>query len=104
MPEVRINQGEEGPRVIEVVGSMRAAWEAIAERYTPHFRDETMDEDCGTVEVSLKNLRRLVASGGKVCSIHARLNGVLVCGGISYLGTGFAVGKNAGMKVKGSIV
>jgi len=98
-----MNQDEEGPQVIEVIGEMRAAWEAGAEAYTPLFRDETMDEECGAVEVSLKNLRRLVASGEKVCSIHARPNGVLVCfcGGISYLATGFAVGKNAGTKVKG---
>ena len=93
---------EEGLQVIEVIGEMRAAWEAGAESYTPLFRDEAMDEECGAVEVSLKNLRRLVASGEKVCSILARPNGVLVCfcGGISYLATGFAGGKDAGMKVK----
>jgi hypothetical protein len=98
-----MNQDEEGPQVIEVIGEMRTAWEAGAESYTPYFRQEAMDEECGTVEVSLKNLRRLVASGEKVCSILARPNGVLVCfcGGISYLATGFAVGKDAGMKVKG---
>lgn len=98
-----MNQDEEGPQVIEVIGEMRTAWEAGAQAYTPLFRDETMDEERGAVEVSLKNLRRLVASGKKVCSIHARPNGVLVCfcGGISYLATGFVVGKDAGTKVKG---
>ena len=92
-----MNQDGEGPQVIEVIGEMRAAWEAGAERYTPHFREETMDEECGAVEVSLKNLRRLVASGGKVCSMYARPNGVLVCfcGGLSYLATGFQVGLSA---------
>jgi len=98
-----MNQDEEGLQLIEVVGEMRAAWEAGAESYTPYFREEAMDEECGTVEVSLKNLRRLVASGEKLSSMYARRNGVLVCfcGGISYLATGFAVGKDAAMKVKG---
>ena len=70
-----MNQDREGPQLIEVLGEMRAAWEAGAESYTPLFRDEAMDEECGAVEVSLKDLRRLVASGGKVCSIQARLMG-----------------------------
>lgn len=98
-----MNQDEEGLQVIEVVGEMRAAWEAGAGSYTPYFREEAMDEECGTVEVSLKNLRRLVASGEKLSSMYARPNGVLVCfcGGISYLATGFTVGKDAGTKVKG---
>jgi len=98
-----MNQDEEGLQVIEVVGEMRAAWEAGEESYTPYFREEAMDEECGTVEVSLKNLRRLVASGEKLSSMYARPNGVLVCfcGGISYLATGFAVGKDAETKVKG---
>ena len=92
-----MNQDEERPQVIEVIGEMRAAWEAGAESYTPLFRDEAMDEECGTVEVSLKNLRRLVASGEKVCCMHARPNGVLVSfyGGLSYLATGFQVGRAA---------
>ena len=56
-----------------------------------------MDEERGAVEVSFKNLRRLVARGGKVCCMHARPNGVLVCfcGGFSYLATGFQVGRSA---------
>jgi hypothetical protein len=71
---------------------------------TPHFRDDRMDEERGAVEVSLKNLRRLVANGEKVCSLYARLNGVPVCfcSGISDLATGFAVGRDAAMKVNGT--
>jgi len=88
--------GVEG-RVIPILDAMRQAWEAGVENYTPAFRDEMMEEECGDVGVSLRNLRAIVRSRAKVCCMHARPNGVLVsfCGGLSYLATGFQVGRAA---------
>jgi len=92
-----MNENADGQAVIEAVDPMRRAWEQGVTRYTPRFRDEVMDEECGTVDVSLKNLRRIAGSGAKVCSMHGRRDGVLVCfcGGISYLATGFGAGHAA---------
>ena len=92
-----MRQNETGGQVIQVVDAMRLAWEAGVERYTPSFRDELMEEECGDAGVSLKNLRAITGSGAKVCCMHARPNGVLVCfcGGLSYLATGFQVGHAA---------
>ena len=89
------NEGDQP--VIQAVDPMRRAWEQGVTRYKPYFRDQMMDGECGAVEVSLKNLRMIVKSGAKVCSMHGRRDGVLVCfcGGISYLATGFGAGHAA---------
>ena len=55
------------------------------------------------MEVSLRNLREIVKSRAEVCCLLVSKSGsvlVCFCGGMSYLATGFAVGKDAGMKVK----
>ena len=99
-----MSENENGPSEIQMVGAMRQAWEAGVTDYTPHFRDEALEPECGAVEVSLKNLRKIVKSGARVCSLFGSQNGVLVCfcGGISYLATGFQVSRSADeLKLKG---
>jgi len=91
-------------RQIHVEDAMRRAWEEGVSRYEPVFQGRPMARECGSVEVSLKNLRQIVGSRAEVCCLLVSKSGsVLVCfgGGMSYLATGFAVGKDAGMKVKG---
>jgi len=92
-----MDENADGRPVIEAVDPMRRAWEQGVTCYKPCFRDELMDEECGVVEVSLRNLRMIVKSGAKVCSMHGRKDGVLVCfcGGISYLASGFGAGHAA---------
>lgn len=98
-----MSEHQEGQPEIQVVAPMRQAWEDGVSGYEPRFRDRPMEPECGAVETSLKNLREIVQTGAEVCSMYAGKSGVLVnfYGGLSYLATGFAVGKSAGIKVKG---
>ena len=86
-----MNENGVGGRVILILDAMRRAREASVESYTPTFGDEMMGEECGGVGVSLGNPR------AKVCCMHARPNGVIICscGGLSCLATGFQVGRAA---------
>jgi len=86
-----------GSQAIQVVDSMRRAWESGVTGYTPHLRDERLQEECGNPRVSLENLRKIVTSGEKVCCMFGRKESVLVCfcGGLSYLATGFGAGEAA---------
>lgn len=87
---------------IHIEDAMRRAWREGVFRYRPIFQDEPLDEECGQVEVTLKNLRKIVKGGAKVCGFHVSKAGtVLVCfnDGQSYLATGFAVGERD-IKVK----
>jgi hypothetical protein len=86
-----------GSPAIEVVDAMRLAWESGVTGYTPHFRGETLEEECGDPRVSLANLRKIVAGSEKVWAMYGRRESVLVCfsGGLSYLATGFGAGQGA---------
>lgn len=91
-------------RQIHVEDAMRRAWEEGVPRYQPVLQGRPMAQECGSAEVSLKNLREIAGGRVEVSCLHVGKQGsVLVCfyGGISYLATGFAVGKDGGMKVKG---
>lgn len=67
---------------------------ATENEYLPVFRGEPMDVEASMPEVSLKNLRKLLAAGLKVTSMMVVENGhvlIVFQTGETYLATGFAV-------------
>ena len=88
---------------IPVDSPMAEAWLAGITEYQPVFRGLPMEEECGQVQASLKNLRTIVENGAEVCCLQVGKHGTVLVGffgGQTYLATGFAVGEKD-VKTKG---
>lgn len=79
---------------IDIAGSMVTAFRDGSDTYTPIFDGEELDVECGSAEVTLKNLARIVTPNRRVVSFMLAHGHVLIVfsTGESYLATGFSYG------------
>ena len=97
---------------IEVDGGMLKAWRQGLSSYQPVFREEPMEVEAGSVEVSLRNLRKIIKAiqAAHSVAIHPVVRSLEVgpnrnvlvtfVDGETYLATGFSIG-HAGIEVAG---
>lgn len=85
-----------GQGQIETDCPMRRALLDGVNGYTPVFRGETLIPEYSDNDASLKNVRRMLSVGLKICGLNVGPNGnvlVIFDSGETYLATGFAVGE-----------